>query len=55
MSVNYIIISPGGRKNRQRQVNISLKCKDSFIYVVPERDISSIEKKRGCDDHETGN
>ena len=50
MSVNYIMISPGGRKNRQRQVNISLKCKDSFVCVCPEKDISSIEKRRGCDE-----
>ena len=26
----------------------SLKCKDSFVCVCPEKDISSIEEKRGC-------
>ena len=27
-----------------------LKCKDSFVCVFPEKDISSIDKKRGCNE-----
>ena len=28
-----------------------LKCKDSFLCVCPEKDISSLEEKRGWRDH----
>ena len=47
MSVNYIMISPGGLKNRQRHVNISLKCKDSFVCVCPERRSPRLRGKEG--------
>ena len=42
MSVNNIMISMAGN------IGKVFKCKDSFVCVCPEKDISSIEEKRWC-------
>ena len=48
MSVNYIMISPDGREKWARTGYYqSLKCKDSFVCVCPEKEVSSIEENRG--------
>ena len=48
---NYVVISPDGRKNRQGVEGQVLKCKDSFVCVCPEKDISSLVEKRGWRDN----
>ena len=50
MSVNYIMISPSWPETSTRTGYYqSLKCKDSFVFACPEKDIS-IEEKRGCNE-----